>query len=348
MRGRIIVAALGLGLLGALPIAAQNTYQDSQARFAIDLPAGFSLASEQLGLVYLFKKGSAMIMLSIKEDAADRNDVWDYALGCLGKGTPPPPEGTIFDMDVNGNPARWAKYSYEQDVERGKKVPLTANLGAVLLEGTETGIMYMMLLNEKMLKPYSEAAVQAFNSIRLPGAPLTGATAPVAAKVKPPAVQAEQEAAAAPEAEVPSSTFEHPLITMSIPAGWTAKQGEGMAIATIEHPKYGKLQVIGAEKNKFGKSREDIHKMFSRQFQESMPSIHQTREPYDLPTAAGTPALINESEAEIIAAGKNLQQWVLLGAFKDSRRGFAFLWLTSPAHRDEALEQVLGIIKSLR
>jgi len=336
--------------LGARPLTAQNTHQDPLGRFAIDLPAGFKLASEQLDRVYVFDRGGTKIMLFVVTEASDRDAVWASALESFtGKSVPVPPAGAVFDMDVNGNPARLAQYGFDVD-NNGKNVRLTGRLGAVLLEGTETGLAYLAMLNDKTLKQYGEATVTAFYSIRLPGAPMTGATEPVAATVKPPAPAAGQEiaipAAAAPE--TPASTFEHPLAILSIPAGWTATAGEGAQIATISHPTYPALRVIGLEKNKFGKNREEVLRGLVQGLQSEVPSFNQTKEPYEMPLEAGGTALVAEYEGTIVAAGQSLPHAGLIVAVKDNRRGIGFLWVATSSAWEAGLEQVLAIVKSLR
>lgn len=350
MRTHIVAGLVGLMALGARPLAAQNTHQDPLGRFAIDLPAGFKLQSEQLDRVYVFERSGTRIMLYVATEVSDRDAVWASALEAFTSQTVPvPPEGTVFDMDVNGNPARLAQYAF--DVESGgKTVKLTSRLGVVMLEGTETGLAYMALLNEKTLKPYGEPTVQAFYSIRLPGAPLTGATAPVAATVKPPAPAAGQEiaipAAAAPE--TPASTFAHPLATLSIPAGWTAKAGEGAQIATISHASYPALRVIGLEKNKFGKNRDEVLRGLVQGLQSEVPSFSQTKEPYEVALDGGGTALVAEYEGTIVAAGQSLRHAGLVAAVKDDRRGIGFMWIATQSAWDTGLERVLAIVKSLR
>jgi hypothetical protein len=346
-----IAGLVGFTTLGARPLAAQNTHQDPLGRFAIDLPAGFKLQTEQLDRIYVFERSATRIMLVVVTDVSDRDAVWANAVESFtGKTVQPPPDGTVFDMDVNGNPARLAQYTFDVD-NNGKSIRVTGKLGVVMLEGTETGLGYLALLNEKDVKQYGEATVQAFNSIRLPGAPMTGASAPVAAVVKPPAPAAGQEiaiptAAAAPQA--PASTFQHPLVTLSIPAGWTATAGEGAQIAEIAHPDYLSLRVVGLEKNKFGKNRDEILKALVQGLQSQIPSFNQTKPPYEIPLDAGGSALAAEYEGTIVAAGQSMPHRGLVVAMKDSRRGIGFMWVATPSDWDAGLEQVLAIVKSLR
>jgi hypothetical protein len=335
---------------GARPLAAQNTHQDPLGRFAIDLPAGFKLQTEQLDRIYVFARSATRIMLLVVTDVTDRDAVWANALESFtGKSVQAPPEGAVFDMDVNGNPARLAQYAFDLD-NNGKNVRVTGRLGVVMLEGTETGLAYLALLNEKDVKQYGEPTVQAFNSIRLPGAPMTGATEPVAATVLAPTPAAGQEiaipAAAAPE--TPASTFEHPLATLSIPAGWTATVGEGAKIATISHPTYPTVHVLGLEKNKFGKNRDEILKALVQGMQSEVPSFNQTKPPYEVPLDAGGSAVAAEYEGTIVAAGQSVPHHGLVVAMKDSRRGIGFMWIATSSAWDSGLEQVLAIVKSLR
>jgi hypothetical protein len=331
-----IVAVGSLASLVAPPVAAQNTHQDPLGRFAIDLPAGFRLTKEQLDRFYVFEKSGVQVMLFVVTDVTARDAAWEEALDAFtGETVKPPPADAVMDMDVNGNPARLAQYAFEVE-SGGKQVTLTGKLGVVTLEGTETALGFMTLLNKNTVKQYADPMVQAFYSIRLPGAPMTGATEPVAA-----AVQASEGAGAA-------STFEHPLAVLTIPAGWTAAAGSGAKIADVSHGKYPTIHVIGLEKDKFGKSREQVLAALEQGLQAEVPSFSQTKPPYEVPLEGGGTALVAEYEGTIIAQGQSRPHAGLIAAVKDDRRGLGFMWIATPPVWDAALDQVLAIVKSLR
>jgi hypothetical protein len=57
---------------------------------------------------------------------------------------------------------------------------------------------------------------------------------------------------------------------------------------------------------------------------------------------------VAEYEGALVVQGREVPQWVLIGARKDERGGVGFLWMTPPDKKDAALEQVLGILRSCR
>jgi hypothetical protein len=99
---------------------------------------------------------------------SDRDQLWRAALDeFTGPGVPPPPAESVTDLDVNGNPARVARYTFETE-GGGMKVSFTVLLSAVLLQGTGTGVTCFTLLNEKAAGRWGEPILQAFRSVRLP------------------------------------------------------------------------------------------------------------------------------------------------------------------------------------
>jgi hypothetical protein len=340
-----IAAVLTLLAAGTRPAAAQNTHQDPLGRFAIDLPEGFKLINEQLDRVYVFERSGVRIVLFIATDVADRDAVWAGTLESFtGATVPVPPPDSVKDMEVNGNPARLAQFTFSVE-SGGKTVVLAGKLGAVMLEGTGTGVGFMAMFAEKLTKQIGAPLTQSFYSIRLPGAPMTGATAPVAAAL--PGQAAPGQVIEIPTAAAPTA-FEHPLVTLTIPPGWTAKAGEGAQIAEISHASFPTVHVIGLEKNKFGKNRQQVLEGLVQGLQAAMPSFSQTKEPYEMPLDDGGTALVAEYEGTLVAAGQSLPRAGLLVAVKDDRRGVGFMWLAPQEAWDKALDQVLAMAKSLR
>jgi hypothetical protein len=348
VRTHLVVAIAGLLSLMSLdarPVAAQNTHQDPLGRFAIDLPTGFKLINEQLDRVYVFERSGVRIVLFVATDVADRDAVWASAIESFtGQTVPVPPPEVVQDMEVNGNPARLAQFTFPVE-SGGKTVELAGKIGAVMLEGTETGLAFMAMFSTNLVKQLGEPMVQAFYSIRLPGAPMTGATAPVAATL--PGQAAPGQVIEVPTAAAPT-TFEHPLAVLSIPVGWTATAGEGAKIADISHSSYPTLHVIGLEKNKFGKNRDQVLEALVQGLQSEVPSFSQTKAPYEVPLEGGGSALVAEYEGAIVAAGQSLPHAGLVAAVKDDRRGVGFMWIATPEAWDKALDQVLAMVKSLR
>jgi hypothetical protein len=179
MRTPIISGLVMLGWLG-LPLPwiaqAQNTHQDPQGRFAIDLPPGFKLTSEQLGRILVFQGDDAQLFVSAVAGSSDLDRLWRFALDDFtGPGVPAPPAESVSDLEVNGNPARLAWYTFDPGSD-GTRAPYTALLGAVVLRASGTGVVCFAVLNEKAAGRWGDALRGAFRSIRLPGPPVIGAT----------------------------------------------------------------------------------------------------------------------------------------------------------------------------
>ena len=338
-----IVLFLALPLL-ATPLHAQMDYEDPLSRFAITLPEGFELSKETADKVYQFKHDNMNILAVVQDGTDNAADAFRGAADFFtGQTVPPPPEGSVYELTVNGNAARQATYPFE--AKSGKKtVTVHFFIGAVTLEGTGMSVAYMTMLNEKMVKKMTPVAWNAFHSIRIPGTPVIEAGTPVA--VTGALEGGEPPAVAAPE--VPPSTFESPLATIDVGAGWTATAGKGYNIVAIEREGYRTVRVIGAKKNDFGKSREEILESMVEGIQSAMPTARQTSPPREEATTAGDVVLIGEYEGTIVVDGKELPHWALIASFKDKKRGLGYLWITTPNERDKALEEVLAMIRSTR
>lgn len=330
---------LPAALVLSAPALAQVEHEDPLGRFAMTLPKGWKLVSEQFDLLYQFEQGGTKIILYVMDGTSDRAKAFSDAVGMFATETPPPPpEGSVYDLVMNGNPARQAEYTFEV-ASGNKKVPLTAFLGTVTLEGANMSVAFMSMLNEQALKKWKAGIADAFHSIRMRGSSVTGASEPVAVT---------GALAAGPAAETAASTFEHALVTLDIPAGWAATAGEGASLATIERQDVAALRVVGAAGNEFGKSATEAIDAMAAGLQASLPVFNQTRPPREEPTAAGGTVLLAEYEGVLVVQGREVPQWVLIGARKDTRGGVGFLWMTPPDKKDAALEQVLAIIKSAR
>jgi hypothetical protein len=344
MRTPFLAAAAAL-VLAAPPSTAQTTHEDPQGRYAMDLPAGWKLVSEQLDQVYQFAEGDAKIIVYVQSGTADRVAAFQGALEAFcGPALEPPPAGTVFDLDVNGSPARQAHYTF-QAASGNRRVPLTVFMGSVALAGTEVSVSFAAILNDNARKKWDAQIPGVFHSIRMVGAPVIAATEPVAVTHEAPTPAPAPAAAAA----APASTFEHALVTLDIPAGWTAQPGQGTAqIVEVANPEFPSLRVIGLAGNDFGKNRTEVMQSMVTGFQSSLPSFNQSSPPREDTTAAGQTILVAEYQGSLVVEGREVPQWTLLAAYKDRRRGLGFVWMVPPAKKDAALAQVLGIIRSAR
>lgn len=334
----VVQLAAAVLFVGVSSAWAQNTYEDLDGRFALDLPPGWQLQSEVATTLYQFARPNAPLIIVIcQEELDDRESVFASAMGYLPDATPRPPSGTVFDTEVNGNPARWSEIKFEQD-----GVDLTTYIGGVAIEGTGIGVMYITTLNEEWYDSYGESLKQTFNSIRLAGAPVTGATALVAADVG----YIEAAAEAEPVAEA-ASTFEHDLLTLTVPAGWSVERGEGASIAAIEHADIGTVAVMGLKKNDFGRNREEILEALGVGVQSAVPSMRSVRGPYEITTDAGDVILMQEYSGEVTAEGQSTPYVYFVASAKDRNRGLGFMLMCKPEVREDAERELLSIISSL-
>jgi len=338
----IPLALLAVSVLAA-PARAQMDFEDPLGRFVITLPQGFELFSEQSDALYQFKRDAFRIVLVVHDGVTDVATAFRKAADSFtGQAAPAPPEGTVYELVVNGNVARQASYPFEGTASSGKSVQLHMVLGAVTLEGADLSLSFMSILNDKLVEKFEPEIVGAFQSIRMPGTSVLGAGEPVLVE------DALAAPAPAPVADIPASTFEHNLVTLDIPAGWTATAGSGYNIATIEREGVQSIRVIGAKKNDFGKSRKEILEALVSGMQSSVPTAKQTGPPREEPTVGGDVVLIAEYEGVVVAKGREVPQWILIATFKDKNRGVGYMWFTPPDKRDALLDDVLSIVHSTR
>ena len=335
----IPLALLAVSVL-AVPARAQMDFEDPLGRFVVTLPQGFELFSEQGDQLFQFKRDAFRIILVVHDGVADVATAFQKAVeGFTGEAAPPPPEGTVYELAVNGNVARQASYPFEGSTSSGKAFQGQLFLGAVTLEGADVSLAFMSILNDKVVEAVEPEIAGAFHSIRMPGTAVLGAGEPTLV---------EDALAAAPAAVIPASTFEHNLVTLDIPAGWTATAGERYTIATIAREGAQSIRVIGAKKNDFGKSRKEILEALVSGMQSSVPTAKQTSPPREEATVGGDVVLIAEYEGVLVAEGREVPQWILIAAFKDKNRGVGYMWFTAPEKRDASLDDVLHIVHSTR
>jgi len=340
----IPLALLAVAMLAA-PARAQMDFEDPLGRFVITLPQGFELFSEQSDLIYQFKRDAFRIVVVVQDGVADAGAAFRSAAeNFTGQAAPPPPEGSVYELVVNGNVARQASYPFEASSSGGKSVKAHMFLGAVALEGAGMSLAFMSILNDKVVEDVQPEIAGTFHSIRMPGTSVLGAGEPVPVEDALAGAAAE----AAPAADIPASTFEHNLVTLDIPAGWTATAGDGYNIATIEREGAQSIRLIGAKKNDFGKSRKEILEALVSGMQNSVPTAKQTSPPREEPTTSGDVVLIAEYEGVVVAQGKEVPQWILIATFKDKNRGLGYMWFTPPDKRDALLDDVLSIVHSTR
>ena len=318
---------------------AQETYQDPQDRFAIDLPKGWNLTKEQFNLVYQFGSkgvGARFIIVCYPGDS-DRAEVFAETVESLtASDLVAPPPDTVVDMTLNDRPARWAEY--ESPIQYGTvTIQMHVFVGAVVSEEDDLGVGFSAFMGPATYKRYGESIRDVFQSIRLHGRGKTGVSG------------VSGVAAPEPGRDLGPSTFEHALITLDIPADWTAKKSDlAGEIATLQHNQHGSIAIMGAAKDKLGKKPDDISESFRTQLKETLPTMKPSRDPWKVQTAGCGTAALEQFEAAITAHGQEVKRVVVIATVKDRKRGIGFVATFPVDVKDNALKDVLSIIQSAR
>jgi hypothetical protein len=241
-------------------------------------------------------------------------------------------------MTVNDCPARWAEYPFELEVS-GKKVQLHAYLGAVVGED-EGGAGFLAFMSSTEKTRVGDAVKHAFETLRLHGRPLTG--------VRDVVEVSKDYAAAVGETPAGPSQFEHELFSVMLPPGWSSEPGKDEVTAVFKHKDFGSLSVTGKEKNKLGKNRDEILIGFRDGLLSSIPSMQNVRGPWEVTTNSGEILTVEEFTGSIAVMGKNFPHGALIAAAKNGNRGLGFLGIYSSKVKEEAVADMLAILKSLK
>ena len=211
---RICMVTTLLVVFGATLAHAQNTYEDLNGRFTLDLPAGWKLAPQKNEYVYQFTgDGSEQIVLIYLPDADDRAELFSNAVENMQSSVADAaPQGDVVDLDVNGNPARWGIYSGTVKAG-GTKVIIHGLLGSVVFN--DGGIYFVSFLNDNNRGEWEEPLTQVFQSIREVDAEVSGATSGTAVETS--------EVAAPRVASTEPTQFEDKYVTATLPPGWRAE-----------------------------------------------------------------------------------------------------------------------------
>jgi len=320
---RIFLAAgiLSLPVLIATGLAATAKaapYQDLEGRFALELPADWQLVQEQFGLIYKFgREGSGATIMVVVDDGAKGldplyADLVDYVTAA---GVSAPPADKAVDMTLNGNPARWTEYEARLTTE-DLDTPMQVLAGCVFDAGHHTGVNFITVLPQNAYESLGDAVRDTWASLCLYGQSRTGI-----------ADLAAMDPSRAPSQETaPPSTFVHDLVTLELPAGWSAEPGSNPVIlATLKHEEYGSIKVLGAEGKALGGSTGEILAGVRDGLMAATPSMTLTRTDWEVPTHGCGNAELEQYEGVIIAQGKEFPRGTLLAAAKDKRRGLAFM-----------------------
>jgi hypothetical protein len=280
------------------------------------------------------------MILVYSDGVSDLAELFSDAVDIAGgSGLSAPTPGSVADMTLNGSPARWAEYA--SDIAAGKKtVQLHAFLGAVLSPEHEAGISFVAIMPPRDYAKIGESLRASWASLRLHGKPLTGVGEVVDVDAR--SVRIEKKV---PEA----STFEHNLVTVSLPAGWTAELSNVKNIvAKVKHDSYGSITIMGGLKNELGKSRDEIINGVRDGLMQGIPAMKPARGAWTVPTQGCGEAVIEQYEGVLVAEGMEIPYGAILGATKDGQRGLGFMALFKSDVKEQAAAEALQIIGSAK
>ncbi|MBI4503820.1 MAG: hypothetical protein HY700_21995 [Gemmatimonadetes bacterium] len=340
-----------LVLTWAVAAHAQTPYEDVGGHFMLDVPSGWSKGTVPQPGITTFSRSGAPTFQVLWGGGGRDSAFRALVNNAVGAGLGEPPAGAAFDLEVNGNQARWAEYTATY---RDRQV--SAALGAVALpEGTA---MFMAFYPAETPAEHRTALKNAFQSLRVIGAFATGVAnqrpaAPIAidatrasgaADSNPPAPAAPP--AAAPPASIAPTPFANEHVALTLPAGWTTKPVTGAAVVFLAHPTNGTVQFLGL-KVKGKQKRETILEGLRSGTQSKMPSMKVVRR-QELTTTSGVKMLTEELSGALTVEGREVPQVALIGA-ADGGRNWSFICVVAMSLASEdARRDVLAIIQSLR
>ncbi|WP_430965329.1 hypothetical protein [Spongiimicrobium sp. 2-473A-2-J] len=151
----------------------QNTYEDLQGRFVLDLPKGWALEPQTVDKVYIFKGKSKSLIVEYNEDTNDIDQLFLNGLATLKSSGLSKPEthSEIKQLKINGLQAKWGVYKSDYNAS-GITVTLYGLVGSLGLQ--DQGLYAIAILNEKDLKKWEAVIENIFQSFRLPGEQLSG------------------------------------------------------------------------------------------------------------------------------------------------------------------------------
>lgn len=331
----ILVAAF----CGVSSVAAQSAYEDLEGRFALELPAGWKLDQEQFGILYQFgSKGGASLMITYNEGETEMASLFaDQVEYLTSSGYRPPPPNSVVTMTLNGCPAQWAEYESPMEVE-GIELEMFAFAGAVLSDEDDAGVGFMAFMSVADEKKMGDDIRNVWESLRLHGRPATGVTDVASGSYE------DTVKAAAPASP---STFEHELVSLNLPAGWTTEEPSGpMQIVKLKHEDLGTVTLLGSSGDDLGESPEHINTMLRDVVMSTVPSMKQNRESWTLETKGCGQAALEQFAGALIARGTKIDQGAIIAATKDKRGGVGYMAFYSSKVTDEAITDIQNIIQS--
>lgn len=327
-------AAIAAATLCAGSAAAQSTFTDMEGRFALDLPKGWQIQNQQTDIWTFGRSGAPMIIVQFVRGAADRQAAFDQATMVMlqANGYAMPPADSLRDLEINGNAARRAIFPLS--VTAGANtVVLTTFLGSAVLEGGEGAVTFASFAGPQHGKYLAELGT-AFESIRLPGAKVSGAR--------------NLRVATLTLRDTASRSFSHALVQATVPPGWTVEPGSGMILGNLTHPAYGRISLMGTANEDLGKDVPTILAGLQQGLQTTLGSMTPVGPAYDVVTNSGATMRALDFTGVITAGGANVAQRVTVAGFKDPARSLGVMAFYPASAAAVAKADVLAVIRSLR
>ena len=337
-------------LLLCLPVSAQNTFEELNGFFMLDLPQGWKLQPQQFPVLFQFKgDGTEIIIMYFEADATDRAALFGDAVDNFKNSMPNgAPLGEIVDITLNGNPARWAIYrgtTTYQNIEVG----MIGYLGSVVLENG--GLYYFALVSELSNAEWEDALTKSFHSIREVDTDKTGV--------------AEKEAVAGGDLGPASSAvssqptpYEQKYVSLTLPPGWSAENlpkplADG-TVAKLSSPSGGNI-VIGCFnvlKKMFTpkKNNRALYKEAQGIIRSALPTATTLEGPYQIRNQDKKKLLVETYRGHMIVAGNEIPMNAIQASGKTKRcgEGLTLYGFVGADQADKALPEMVKIVQSIR
>ena len=212
---KIIVFILPIFL--SFSTLSQNTFEDPEGKFTIDLPKGFNLTAVKEGTYSFANKDSKTLIISFVEEEKTSEELFALALntyngvGIVNSNA----VGDVEDMMINGNQSRMG--TYKGQYSKNTNVNLYGIIGGVDLPNG--GIYFLSILNDiDMNKKFDKVVNKAYQTIRSAGTSISGVT-----EVKK-ADMSSVPSASSSQASAEPFDWRHDNVSLSFPAGWSEKE----------------------------------------------------------------------------------------------------------------------------
>jgi hypothetical protein len=314
---------------------AENTYEDLNGRFVIDLPNGWELQPQTDDRVHVFKGDGNSIIITFYSGNNNTEELFNETISDLRDGgiENPIPEGKVKDMKVNGNNARWGIYKGEFDAG-SVKVILFSSLGSVSLK--ENGVNFMSIMNSGTFEKWHKRLEKVFHSIRNVGQDVTGISEVSDAIVD----ITEDRTTAGP------TIWEHDLAKLTLPSGWQeipiSSGSEKEVIGNFKYNPLGSTMFAVAYRG-FGMDKGKVLKAAMQTVQIAMPDAEPIKV-YELEN--GEKISIVVYEGTVVDRGTEIPMAAVTATVKAKKCYLNLIGITLHKHTERFEQQIATIAQS--